>query len=302
MRRNRHEINELEYHSVLLRLVKMMQQVANHAVLPLHGKETRQDVLEDLMQGVLTMANAKSTAPRTTTTTHSIAAEDATRTLTTIALREALQKDVSRERRVRLLQAPSQWSAGSNKLQAFMRDLRQIMDASADNKIVVFSQFVQMLNLVEASIQQQLPELSGAVVRLDGQTSAENRAQRIDAFSHKSTTRIMLASLGAGGVGLNLQAANYVVLMDLWWNTALEQQALDRVNRFGQKRPVTMITYYSTGSMEDKVLAIQQRKKLIGHHALRDTTALHLDEDATMEMLNNKASLSTAELEKLLSL
>ena len=98
----------------------------------------------------------------------------------------------------------------------------------------------------------------------DGQTPPAKRAEIVTAFQQKDcTTHLFLISLKAGNVGLNLTAADYVFLFDPWWNTAVEQQAIDRTHRIGQTQQVFAYKLICKNTIEEKIIALQQRKKLL---------------------------------------
>src|SRR5262252_6270450 len=126
---------------------------------------------------------------------------------------------------------------------------------AAGHKALVFSQFVQMLRLIERELKRaKIP-----YAYLDGSTV--NRQARVDAFQTDSDVRVFLISLKAGGVGLNLTAADYVIHVDPWWNPAVEMQATDRAHRIGQEKPVFVYKLMMRDSVEEKILQLQERKR-----------------------------------------
>lgn len=126
---------------------------------------------------------------------------------------------------------------------------------SEGHKALVFSQFVQMLTLVKDALDaREIP-----YVYLDGRT--RNRQERVDRFQSDPNAPFFLISLKAGGVGLNLTAADYVLHIDPWWNPAVEQQATDRAHRIGQDKPVFVYKFIVKDSVEEKILQLQDRKK-----------------------------------------
>jgi SNF2 family DNA or RNA helicase len=118
----------------------------------------------------------------------------------------------------------------------------------------VFSQFTGFLSLV----RQRLDTEGVAYEYLDGST--RNRGERIAAFREGSAP-VFLISLKAGGFGLTLTEADYVFVLDPWWNPAAEAQAIDRTHRIGQTRPVNVYRMVSTDTIEEKVVALQERKR-----------------------------------------
>ncbi|TPG64377.1 DEAD/DEAH box helicase [Hymenobacter nivis] len=140
----------------------------------------------------------------------------------------------------------------SGKLREVLRMVRNVV--AEGHKVLVFSQFVQHLALVRAALdERQLP-----YAYLDGNT--RDRAAEVARFQENDALQIFLISLKAGGVGLNLTAADYVFLLDPWWNPAVEAQAVDRAHRIGQQRPVFVYKFITQHTVEEKILALQQRK------------------------------------------
>jgi non-specific serine/threonine protein kinase len=123
------------------------------------------------------------------------------------------------------------------------------------HKALVFSQFVQMLTLV----RKELDARKLTYTYLDGQTIA--RQEQVDRFQNSPQIPFFLISLKAGGLGLNLTAADYVIHIDPWWNPAAEMQASDRTHRIGQDKPVFIFKLIARDSVEEKILLLQERKK-----------------------------------------
>ncbi len=130
-------------------------------------------------------------------------------------------------------------------------------------RILVFSQFTRMLALLEPELQT----LGLAWLSLTGDTPTAQRGARVAAFQ-QGDVPIFLVSLKAGGVGLNLTAADTVILLDPWWNPAVEQQASARAHRIGQGRPVTVYRLVAAGSIEERLLALQARKAALAEAVL----------------------------------
>jgi SNF2 family DNA or RNA helicase len=123
------------------------------------------------------------------------------------------------------------------------------------HKILVFSQFVKHLALVKECVEdKKLP-----YAYLDGST--RNRRSQVDLFQREQEVQIFLISLKAGGLGLNLTAADYVFILDPWWNPAIEAQAVDRAHRIGQQQTVFNYKFITRNSVEEKILALQRNKK-----------------------------------------
>ena len=113
---------------------------------------------------------------------------------------------------------------------------------------------------------------------LDGQTEMDERQRLVDAFQ-AGECQFFLISLKAGGLGLNLTAANYVILMDPWWNPSIEDQATDRAHRIGQERNVTVIRLVSANTIEEKILKLHEVKQSLSDKMLEGTS-----ESATLTM------------------
>jgi non-specific serine/threonine protein kinase len=126
-----------------------------------------------------------------------------------------------------------------------------------NHKALVFSQFVEMLKLVK----QELDARKIKYVYLDGQTP--NRQARVDLFQNDPSLPFFLISLKAGGVGLNLTAADYVIHLDPWWNPAVEMQASDRAHRIGQTKPVFVYKIIARNTVEEKILQLQEKKRTL---------------------------------------
>ncbi|MGB0524506.1 MAG: SNF2-related protein [Flammeovirgaceae bacterium] len=130
-----------------------------------------------------------------------------------------------------------------------------VQEVVSGHKVLIFSQFVGMLNLIRKQMERKGIEYS----YLDGQT--RNREEVVADFQTNPDKRVFLISLKAGGVGLNLTAADYVFLVDPWWNPAVEQQAIDRTHRIGQTQNVFAYKMICKDTVEEKILKLQQKKK-----------------------------------------
>ncbi|KAI9720962.1 MAG: DNA helicase rad5 [Chrysothrix sp. TS-e1954] len=154
----------------------------------------------------------------------------------------------------------------SAKITALLRHLTSKRRSSPTSKSVVFSQFTSFLDLIEPFLRSA----KFSFLRLDGAVSQKSRASILTQFSspvesssaHKTPT-VLLLSLRAGGVGLNLTAASNVYMMDPWWSWAVEAQAIDRVHRMGQEKDVKVVRFVCEESIEEKMLRVQERKKFI---------------------------------------
>jgi superfamily II DNA or RNA helicase len=163
---------------------------------------------------------------------------------------------------LRLLGAPD--GATSAKLDALLELLGEAIDGG--HRVLVFSQFSSMLDLIAGTLNEN----SIAHCRLDGST--KNRGEVVERFQNDPSIPVFLISLKAGGVGLNLTAADTVIHFDPWWNPAAEAQATDRAHRIGQKNVVTSIKLIARDTVEERVLRMQEKKRALIAGAL-DTEA-----------------------------
>jgi SNF2 family DNA or RNA helicase len=155
---------------------------------------------------------------------------------------------------------PGQHAESSSKIE---RLLEALEEAAADgHKALVFSQWTSLLDLIE-------PHLHLANIRftrLDGST--RDRGAVVNEFQAEKGPPVMLVSLKAGGTGLNLTAADHVFLVDPWWNPAVEDQAADRAHRIGQDRPVMVYRLVAKDTVEERILALQAKKRAVADVAL----------------------------------
>ena len=143
---------------------------------------------------------------------------------------------------------------------------REIAENIGDHKALIFSQFLGMLAL----IKQKLTELNIRFEYFDGSTAAPDREKAIQSFQKDDEVRVFLISLKAGGVGLNLTAADYVYIVDPWWNPAVEQQAIDRTHRIGQTKNIFAYRMICKDTIEDKIIQLQERKRALARELITD--------------------------------
>ncbi|MDN5359472.1 MAG: hypothetical protein PWQ84_535 [Thermotogaceae bacterium] len=153
---------------------------------------------------------------------------------------------------------------GSGKLDSLIELLEEI--TSEGHKTIVFSQFSTMLEIVRKELN--IREMNGLII--DGST--RNREQILNKFKEEEEQRILLMTLKVGGVGLNLTEADYVIILDPWWNPAVEMQAIDRTHRIGQTMPVMVYRMISSSTIEEKVLELQRKKMAIMNDVVEGTT------------------------------
>jgi superfamily II DNA or RNA helicase len=173
---------------------------------------------------------------------------------------------------------PGRVAEHSSKLRLLMEVMETVV--ADGHKALVFSQWTSLLDLVEPQLASQAIRY----VRLDGST--RDRAEVVRRFQEDDSVSVMLISLKAGGVGLNLTAADHIFLLDPWWNPAVEDQAADRAHRIGQQRPVMIYRMVAIDTVEEKILVLQQRKRELVRLALDGAgRAAGLTRDDLIELL-----------------
>jgi len=202
------------------------------------------------------------------------------------------------ERRIRILAGitrlrqicchPALFIEGYTGDSAKLQQLLQIVEegSSMGKRILIFSQFTSMLRIISTEL-----ELRGfRHFYLDGSTPAKERIEFVDRFN-QGERELFLLSLKAGGTGLNLVGADTVILYDLWWNPAVEQQAGDRVHRIGQQQPVHIIRLVAEGTLEDKMIQLQERKQQLVNDMLEQDTlsSSSLSEDDLLLLLQHQS-------------
>jgi SNF2 family DNA or RNA helicase len=174
---------------------------------------------------------------------------------------------------------PGQEAQSSSKVEALLEALKTA--AEDGHKALVFSQWTSLLDLVEPHLRQA----NVAFERLDGSTV--DRAGVVERFQAQGGAPVMLISLKAGGTGLNLTAADHVFLMDPWWNPAVEAQAADRAHRLGQERPVNVYRLVALDTVEERIVALQDKKRALFDAALEGAaTAAALTREDLLELLS----------------
>jgi superfamily II DNA or RNA helicase len=170
----------------------------------------------------------------------------------------------------------------SAKLRMFGEIVEELLDNG--HKALVFSQFVGHLAILE----QYLKSKNVAYQYLDGQTPLPKRQQRIEAFQ-RGEGDLFLISLKAGGVGLNLTSADYVIHMDPWWNPAVEDQATDRAHRIGQEKPVTVYRIVAEGTIEEKIVKLHEHKRDLADSLLEGADmSARLNADDLLDLIKNR--------------
>ena len=178
--------------------------------------------------------------------------------------------------------ADNTYLAGSGKFESIVSSIQNVVESG--HKVLIFSQFVQHLSLLKTYLDgKSMPYLYIA-----GSVSSAERKELVDRFQSQNEAMVFLISLKAGGTGLNLTAADYVFLLDPWWNPAVERQAMDRTHRIGQDKPVFVYKFITKDSIEEKIVNLQARKQKVSDDIL-DTEAnfVHnLEEDTLKNLLD----------------
>ncbi len=157
-------------------------------------------------------------------------------------------------------------SGSSSKIETVLQHIQEV--TSEGHKVLVFSQFVELLTILRKRLEQE--EIKYAY--LDGQT--RNRPEVIEEFQGSEDCGVFLISLRAGGLGLNLTAADYVFILDPWWNPAVEAQAIDRAHRLGQTRPVFAYRYITKDTVEEKIVELHRDKRALAEALLEQKESL----------------------------
>lgn len=165
-----------------------------------------------------------------------------------------------------------------DELMAFMKESKE-----NGRRVLVFSQFTSMLSIISKAFD----EAGLSYFYLDGKTPSDQRMALTEKFNEGSADSFLI-SLKAGGTGLNLTGADTVVLFDLWWNPAVESQAADRAHRIGQKRVVQVVKLISQGTIEEKILSLQDKKKALFDQVIQtgESSLSSLSEDDIRELLD----------------
>nr|MBA2562293.1 DEAD/DEAH box helicase [Chitinophagaceae bacterium] len=146
---------------------------------------------------------------------------------------------------------------------------RELTENIGDHKALIFSQFLGMLALIKERLKQN----NISFEYFDGSTVPLEREKAIQNFQSNDECRVFLISLKAGGVGLNLTAADYVYIVDPWWNPAVEQQAIDRTHRIGQTKNIFAYRMICKDTIEDKILQLQERKRILAKELISDDSS-----------------------------
>ena len=163
-----------------------------------------------------------------------------------------------------------------------LKDILSTLMDSGDNRVIIFSQFTSFLEIIGRMLVKQ----GYKYLYLDGSTPLKERSMLVTKFQ-SGLCPIFLVSLKAGGLGLNLTAANYVIIADPWWNPAIEKQAEDRAHRMGQERAVTVIRLVAQHTIEEKILRLHETKRELSDAILEGTDrSFKLSMDDVLDMVS----------------
>ncbi|MCL6577282.1 DEAD/DEAH box helicase [Kyrpidia sp.] len=273
----------------LQRFKDLSPEQARRRVRPFILRRTKQDVLRDL--------------PERTEMIHWVELDDKQKAAYLAFLNDAqlraqqlMQKGGLTENRIAILALITRlrqvcadpalvvpdYEGSSAKLEALLELLREYQ--AAGRRALVFSQFTQMLE----RIRRRLAEEGIEAFYLDGRTPPKDRLAMADAFN-AGERGVFLISLRAGGTGLNLTGADTVILYDLWWNPAVDAQAIGRAHRIGQKNPVLVLRVIAKGTIEERMYALQMKKQALFDRVIeseKDPSAFRLTEEDVRALLS----------------
>jgi len=277
----------LNNYSNIFTLITRMRQLADHPDLVIKSRTSQaiQHAPADLPQDIITCRiclDEAEDAVKTSSCRHIFCRECVRQYLETAAVQkpdcpvcnqpitidldqEAIEADDT-NRQGFLSRIDPTKARTSTKIEALLEELSKLKTESSTLKSIVFSQFTSMLDLVARRLQ-----LGGfKFVRLQGSMTPTARDNTIQAFMNNPECTVFLISLKAGGVALNLTEASSVFLLDPWWNPAVELQAMDRIHRLGQHRPITVTRLIIENSIESRILDLQRKKENLAASALGD--------------------------------
>ncbi len=173
-----------------------------------------------------------------------------------------------------------EYEHNSGKLDLVISQIETIVKSRS--KVLVFSSFTSYLDIVAKELEQSKINYT----KLTGSTTQKNRQQAVNDFQSKEDINVFLISIKAGGTGLNLTEAEYVIILDPWWNPFVEDQAIARAHRIGQKNTVHVLKYISKDSIEEKILLLQQKKKLLNESILTNAQSSKISKDDLKDLLS----------------
>ena len=171
----------------------------------------------------------------------------------------------------------SEYHGGSSKIENLIKVIKEVV--SNGHKILLFTSFKTALEIVKDALDEE--DISSYTIA--GDVPSKKRQMLVDAFN-KDNTNVFLIMLKSGGTGLNLTSADVVIHLDLWWNPQAENQATDRTHRIGQTKTVEVIKLICKGTIEEKILDLQQKKKILSDKILES----ELDDSSYLKQLTEK--------------
>ena len=165
-------------------------------------------------------------------------------------------------------------------MELVLNKLRELV--LSGKKILVFSSFTSLLDLVAEDLNKE----NLSYLMLTGSMRQKDREKVVKQFQNNEDKKIFLISIKAGGAGLNLTAAEYVFILDPWWNPFIEEQAIARAHRIGQKQQVHVVKFISKNSIEEKIQKLQNRKKLLNDDILSDASNKRLGRQDLLDILD----------------
>ncbi|KAK3713341.1 hypothetical protein LTR37_008533 [Vermiconidia calcicola] len=200
---------------------------------------------------------------------------------TTLADLRKLANRSARARKAYLRRLRTDFKESSAKLDKTMETLGEIVNDAEGEKVLVFSQWTSLLDLLEMQIDDQ----GWQYRRYDGSMNAQLRNDAVDDLrDHRKDVRIMLVSLKAGNAGLNLNIASRVIILDPFWNPYVEEQAIDRAHRLGQTRPVRVHRILVKNTVEDRIIALQEKKRALISEALDEGASQNIGRLGVQEL------------------
>lgn len=201
------------------------------------------------------------------------------KTRKTLAQLKKESRSSTKARKAYLKRLALEWET-SGKIEKVLEILQAIQDREEGEKTIIFSQFTSLLDLLEVPIDRN----HWGYKRYDGSMSSNARNEAVIDFSDKPDCKIMLVSLKAGNSGLNLVAASQVIILDPFWNPYIEEQAIDRAHRIGQMRPVQVHRILVPDTVEDRILALQEKKRALIEGALDEKASQDIGRLGTREL------------------
>lgn len=172
------------------------------------------------------------------------------------------------------------YNGGSGKLEVAMELISEHL--ASGGKVLLFSQFTSVLN----KIGKMLDNENIGFYNLDGKTKPKDRIKMVNEFNRGKVKRVFLISLKAGGTGLNLTSANLVIHFDPWWNPAVEDQATDRAHRIGQTKVVEVIKLIARGTIEEKIIMLQEEKKELIDNVINSNSFTRLSKEEILKIFD----------------